>query len=472
MKLKSDKFGNFPFPSDYNVIKSATLNKTDLANGNNKFYQIEAHVSKDGSKFRLYSCYGRVGTPGTKEERIPGQSQHALEDAFNSLLSEKTSKKKGYQEVKVASTKLGSDVGNQLILSDDIKKDKVKTTTKTKAKIRMDAATSKLVQTLYDEAGQACKSQLNTGQLKATAENPLGTLTLSQIDEGRAILQEIQQLIAKNKRIIDTDDIKLLNLSNKFYTTIPQVIPLRPKKADGDKAMKEYLQSFALNNAQKLDEKEDLLELLSDVEGLSSGFASTDIESKYLEINCKFDLLPNDSAEFKHVLNYVMETRSNHHRWGVSIKHIWKVDNGQHPSNGPVITKIGNVKELFHGSRSANILGICKKGLLMRPPGVYITGSMFGNGIYFADQSSKSEQYSTARFGGSRGSSSTYYMFVADVALGKIMKYKNAQSWLTEPPRGYHSVQGEKGYSLLHNEFIIYTPRQHILKYLIEFTMR
>ena len=106
----------------------------------------------------------------------------------------------------------------------------------------------------------------------------------------------------------------------------------------------------------------------------------------------------------------------------------------------------------------------------MRPPGVYVTGSMFGNGLYFADQSSKSEQYSTSRFGGSNGrSSDTFFLFVTDVALGKIKKYNNAQTHLSRPPGGYQSVQGEKGYSLLHNEFIIYSLNQHILQYLIEF---
>lgn len=473
MKLKSQEFGTFSFPTEYEVIKSATLNKTDLANGNNKFYQIEAHISKDGSKFRLYSCYGRVGASGVKEERIPSQDKNSLEVAFNTLLSEKTSKKKGYQEVKVATTKVGSDIGNKMILSDDVKKDKIITTTiPTKSKITLDLPTTRLIKRLYDEAGHACAAQLNTGQLKATEENPLGTLTLSQLSEGRSILQEIQSLLVKQTSLIDSSDNRLVMLSNQFYTAIPQVIPLRPKKIDGQAALTNYLKEFALNNATKLDEKEDLLELLSDVEGMSSGFASNDIEAKYFEIGCKYELLSPNSFDFKKVSEYVAKSRSNHHYWKANIRNIWKIDNGQAKSNSSIMEKIGNVKELFHGSRPSNILGICKKGLLMRPPGVYITGSMFGNGIYFADQSSKSEQYATARFGGTSGAGESYFMFVADVALGKVKKFQNSQSNLNAPPTGYNSVQGEKGRSLLHNEFIIYTPKQNILRYLIEFTVR
>ena len=61
-------------------------------------------------------------------------------------------------------------------------------------------------------------------------------------------------------------------------------------------------------------------------------------------------------------------------------------------------------------------------------------------------------------------------MFVADVALGKIKKYSDAQPHLNKAPAGYDSVQGEKGYSLYHNEFIIYDIKQHLLQYLIEFS--
>jgi hypothetical protein len=63
-------------------------------------------------------------------------------------------------------------------------------------------------------------------------------------------------------------------------------------------------------------------------------------------------------------------------------------------------------------------------------------------------------------------------MFVADVALGKVKKYYDAQTHLQKPPRGYDSVMGAKGSYLYHNEFIIYTLRQQILQYLIEFKTR
>jgi hypothetical protein len=41
-----------------------------------------------------------------------------------------------------------------------------------------------------------------------------------------------------------------------------------------------------------------------------------------------------------------------------------------------------------------------------------------------------------------------------------------------EPPPGYDSVQGEKGRTLLHDEFIVYDVRQHLLQFLVEFSTR
>lgn len=475
MKLPSQKFGTMKFPDDYDVVRTATLNKTDLAGGNNKFYQIEAHVSKDKKKFRLFSCYGRVGADGVKEERVPDQTESSLLQAFDSLKAEKTGKSKGYVEVKMAAVKVGSAVANAQILSDDVKKDKLITAgdDKVSAKAKLHQSIEQLVERLYEEAGQAVQRQLS-GSLNATAENPLGTLTLSQIEHGRGILQEIQQLIADKPKLKGTVNKDLVNLSNKFFSAIPQKIAHRPKPSEGQKVLDEWLKTIVLNDEQRLDDKEELLKLLSDVQGMVGGFATSDIYKKYSEIGCEYTFVPKADERFKKVEDYVNKTRSNRHDWKVDVLNLWSVNvKGQKDKHVPTMKDVGNIKPLFHGSRPQNILGICKKGLLLRPPGVYITGSMFGNGVYFADQSSKSEQYSFGGGWGSRGSrKDTYFMFVADVALGKIKEYEDAQSHLNSAPKGYHSVLGKKGRYLYHNEFIIYDIKQHVLQYLIEFRTR
>lgn len=470
MKLSAQTFGTFKFPADYETVAVATLNKTDLAGGNNKFYQIEAHASKDKKKFRLYSRYGRVGADGVEEERIPPQDEPSLMSAFESLKAEKTSPRKGYVEVKMATTKVGSSVTNAKILSDDVKKDKVTSdVSDKKSNFTVHRSVEMLVDRLFTEAGHAVRKQLS-GTLNTTTENPLGTLTLTQLDAGRKILQEIQQLLTDKPKLVDSIHADVIRLSNAFYSAIPQEIPHRPKPSAGQKALDEWIKGMALNNSKVLDEKEDLLGLLSDVQGMVSGFASTDLEKKYNEIGCEYTFLDKSDDKRRRVEDYVHSSRSDKHSWKVHIENVWTVSvKGQKAKHLPTMQEIGNVKPLFHGSRPCNILGICKHGLLMRPPGVYVTGSMFGNGLYFADQSSKSEQYAFTGGYGSGYGTQTYFMFVADVALGNIKQYEDAQSHLHKAPSGYDSVQGKKGRYLYHNEFIIYDIKQHVLQYLVEF---
>lgn len=124
--------------------------------------------------------------------------------------------------------------------------------------------------------------------------------------------------------------------------------------------------------------------------------------------------------------------------------------------------------ELFHGSRSANILGIIKSGLKIAPKEAPSTGYMFDKGKYFADASTKSLNYSLLPFPGVEKSNNCF-MFVFDVKLGKIKELQdadyNASRYIQS---GYNSVKGVKGRSLYNNEYITYTENQETARYLIE----
>jgi poly [ADP-ribose] polymerase len=363
-----------------------------------------------------------------------------------------------------------------MVLSDDVKKDKVKSaesdTTASIPVVSLHPSIERLVERLYAEAGQAVRKQLS-GSLQTSAENPLGTLTLTQIEQGRKHLRDVQKLLTDKPKLKGSIHTDVIDLSNAFYSAIPQVMALRPRPAAGKEAMDSWLSSMALNNEKIIDDKEELLDLLSDVQGVVGGFATTDIGAKYQQIGCEYTPLDTKDTSYKNVEEYVQNTRSDRHSWKVGLKNIWRVNvKGQKDKHLPIMKNIGNIKPLFHGSRPANILGICKHGILIRPPGAVVSGAMYGLGAYFADQSSKSEQYSMGSFGSGSGHGDTYFMFVADVALGKIKEYEDAQQHLTKPPSGYDSVMGKKGYRLYHNEFIVYDVNQHLLQYLVEFSTR
>lgn len=130
---------------------------------------------------------------------------------------------------------------------------------------------------------------------------------------------------------------------------------------------------------------------------------------------------------------------------------------------------------LWHGSRNENWWSILQKGLMIRPSGVVLTGSMFGNGVYFADKAKKSIGYSSAR--GSYwagGNSDKAYLALYDIHQGKqleILNWKSEHSSLDESKmkkKGYDSVFAKGGADLINNEYIVYNPAQCTVRYIVE----
>ena len=68
---------------------------------------------------------------------------------------------------------------------------------------------------------------------------------------------------------------------------------------------------------------------------------------------------------------------------------------------------------LWHGTHSQNLLSIMNDGLKLFPHNASNQGSMFGNGIYFADTFNKAEAYS--------GGLDTHYVLLCEVALGRCL---------------------------------------------------
>jgi poly [ADP-ribose] polymerase len=133
-----------------------------------------------------------------------------------------------------------------------------------------------------------------------------------------------------------------------------------------------------------------------------------------------------------------------------------------------------NEELLFHGSRTSNILSIMSQSLLIRPSNAVYTGSLFGDGIYFANKAEKSINYTSVS--GSywaRGSDNYGYLFVYEVARGKTLILDGDHKYVSYPPTDYDSVWAKKGYKynyspLRNDEIVIYNPNQCYPRYLIQ----
>jgi poly [ADP-ribose] polymerase 2/3/4 len=177
--------------------------------------------------------------------------------------------------------------------------------------------------------------------------------------------------------------------------------------------------------------------------------------------------LESNSTEYQRINEKVRSTSSTHHNVSLQVNNIFEIEIEIGSTNGRFNPKNLSASELFHGSANKNILGILERGLLIAPPYAQFTGAAFGRGIYFASNSTKSAQYSTKFVSNIHHNG---FLFLADVALGRMQKVSNFTFNDHGPSRGYDSVMGIKGADLIHDEYIVYNVNQVELRYVIDFT--
>ena len=500
--------------TDYKVLAKIYGTKSDAKANNNKFYACELHQGENGStgKYRVYVDYGRIGGRSTKKEYLPGATaftdEYSARAAFDAqvkakfglyrcsacgnrgpagaekcscdrALNYKDYPKNHYVPVQLAQTKVGSAEAQAEVdtskLSDKARANITVTSPQgTQAKApTYPQGVVEFINHIHEEAGHAAMHSLNTGALKATEDNPLGTLSQSQLDTGKEVLADLTTMLnARKGKLVGTTDSLLMDLTSRFYQAIPQDIGYRPN-----------WNTLCINEWSKHAAALDLIDLLGDVKGVQASFqGGSTTHDRIVAMGCKLGILDPGDPEWKRIAAMSTTVSSNHRgRFGkAKVRRIITVEISGQNTSWYDPDKVGNTQEMFHGSRNCNMLGITSKGLLMRPPGVVITGSMFGNGLYFSPTASpdgrskagcfasKSMQYAAGGWGGTRNRRSNFYLYIVDVAQGRVKCYDGAQSSLTRAPGGYDSVRGVKGYSLQHDEHIIYRLRQHRIKYIVD----
>jgi poly [ADP-ribose] polymerase len=417
-----------PFPSDYRVLHSAVLSRTDLTANNNKFYVLEIHEA--AGQYRLFTNYGRVGADGIKEGRYADQLDDIMAE-YDRIIREKTSPRKGYVPVEIEKATVGSDALRTTTEQAFHEKRGVKPT-----QFHPDVAA--FIENIYDES---------KSELVRRIETPLGSLSKGQIERGADALRSLRFAIVR-----DHPDM-ILSLTNQYYSLIPHRLG---RKAD--------VNDLAINTIEKADSEEELLQLMRDVYHIQKDLEA-EVDRKYRAVGANLDVLSPNHRDYRRVEQKILKTQSQRHGFRIKVNRIFQAclpdERTRYQQTGPAV---GNVQELFHGTKNSNMVGILSRGLLIAPKNVPVTGYMFGKGVYFADQSTKSAQYSLMWANNRRPSG---YLFLADVALGRIQK-ETGPKYREEAPNGYHSVQGCKGPSLIHNEFIIYNTAQCTLRYIAE----
>jgi predicted DNA-binding WGR domain protein len=453
--------GEPAFPDGFAVLRKAVLQVTDITTNRNKYYAVELHAAD--SRFRIYTHYGRTDdletnpNAGMREARY-FNSLDAARGQYEKIYREKTSPAKGYRELSLASTRIGSKqtLGQS---SGEIDDATLRKLAEKKAPPAVDAAPAvtlpaevrDLVGHLYAEATHALTTTVNAAITANGIETPLGVLTIGQIDKGQAILDALAGEFGKKRPA----KAALTDLSGEFYTVIPHRFG-RTRAAALD---------AVIDSAGKLNEKQETLQLMRDmltVNGDTNVLLNPEVERKYSALNCRIEQVP--AGRFREVKEHV-EGSAVRKCARSSVRDVWQVRRpGEHEGFAEAV---GNTRLLFHGSAAKNWVGILARGLLL--PKIVVTlgvkrtdAGWLGNGIYFGDAICTSAGYAHP------GSRRTRFVAVAGVALGKSREYRKITYGLTRPPEGFDSCHGVRGSEFADDEYVVYDTRQQRLEYLVE----
>ena len=135
------------------------------------------------------------------------------------------------------------------------------------------------------------------------------------------------------------------------------------------------------------------------------------------------------------------------------------------------------IDHLFHGSRTENFWSIVTNGLLINPDcGVQRTGSMFGNGTYFAPLAQKSLGYTDGGYWAG-GNTDVRFLAIYRVATGKHHDIyqgcdtSHTKNVFQKKYPGAHCVwahgRGTGGTTLFNDEVVVYDEAQSTIEYLI-----
>lgn len=418
------------------IVKEKRLILAELGSNHNKWYHLELH--DDG---RVVSRWGRVGGSGQEKELGYGET------LFDTKSAEK--QKKGYVEARTLPS--SGVIHNNVLHPQSLER----LATEQIAANSPEAVS--LIKKLVKANVHAIleSTTLTYNAAAGTFSTPLGIVTQDAIDEARQVLRYIDELVQRGA----WKDYRFQHAANRFLNLIPQNIG-RTRQSCRD----------LFPNLKIVHEKSDILDRLEtslQMVVTSAGNSTDHSAAKLFEAQLH---LVQGSREF-HALkrkfkatlnaNHACSNLRLHRAYTVEIASMQKAfeEKGRN---------IDNVLELWHGTGTQNILSILKNGFRVKPPSTAkLTGKMFGEGAYFANQSTKSLAYAHGYWNGTRHK--TCYLFLCEVAVGRFQIPKGATA--KRPDRGYDSYWAQNGKTagILNDEIVVFDESQINPRYLLEF---
>lgn len=425
-----------------NIIEQRMFVLTDAGeNNSNKFWEATLYDNHE-----VVCRWGRTGVT-SQSKNFPNMGKSAME----SKIREKTGK--GYCEIAV----VGKASAGPVIANNHVHT--VAANEIAGANPTLQALVKRLAEANRHQILAASGGQMTLDLSTGIIETPVGVVTMDNIDAARLLLGKFHTYVKKQ----DYDNPKFLASLNKYLMYVPQKVGAR--RGWHHALFSDDAAIFRQSNL--LDQLEASVSMagkqIQAAKDTASGNAPPtfavklnvleDIK-KIAEIVKFFDGGVNarhTSRHLKPVKFYELEIGGMHEAW---------------QNDG---AKMANIQRLWHGTRVHNVLSIFKSGLIIPKSSgsIQITGRMFGDGLYFSDQATKSLNYSHGYWDGGTKDNNCF-MFLADVAMGKSHTPKSPSSAF--PVKGSDSTFAKADHSgVMNNEMIVYRTSQATLRYLVEF---
>ncbi|KAJ8603157.1 hypothetical protein CTAYLR_004590 [Chrysophaeum taylorii] len=434
----------------------ATLNQTDLRTNANKFIKVQLVETRAGVV--LHKRWGRVGEPGQQQQVGPTTPGEAAKE-FRKYFRSKTG------------NSWGEDFEPKAGKYTVVEAPKTTTTTADSSSggSSLDSRTKEFVSLIFNEdvfASAMADLEIDAKRL------PLGALSKAQVQRGRDVLVRLKAVVGTKKtHLVD-------ELTSEFYTLIPHAFGRRkPPRIDAE---------------ELLAKKFEMLETLEDIETAQAAMKESSSSSKQQHPldqryeSLRVDLEAPTRREYELIETYVKKSPSTR----LKLEAVFRVN--RHGETFGAAEGIGNRRLLWHGTRVAAVAAVLKSGLRIMPH----SGGRVGKGIYLADAHEKSLMYAGA--GGGK-----IVMFLVEAALGVEHSITSDDPTLAKAPgkadcvvaRGVMhpdpskdavlTIDGNRvvvprgdlvkspyhqSSSFRHNEYLIYDPAQHRIRYVLQFT--
>lgn len=510
------------------IVESVTLNFTDLTGsktgcttlGSNKFWK--GWVEDLGGGQANFECrWGPTGEAGSDKGSVRGTSLSAATMQLRKKVQEK--EKKGYTKLDTRSD--AEEIQKAAAKGINITNTPAAPVVAAPTKPAFHPEVGRLLGIIYGANSNVVRAGLSA-QAGATESNPIGNLSDRQLDLGGAILDEIGQLLERrigaedpsNKstalplRRDGTPEADIIELTNRFMSNVPREIGRDQRGAAN-------LHKLVVSSYERLEAQRTFLQLLRDAHISKGTFAAAAAATTtggkeqvwYDGLNATIDLCEPGSADFRKVVEIftTAQSKKNANWWRGSQPAVRVVRVFKFTRNGTearfedyaktVINKPGAVGKImaWHGTRTENLLGIGKAGLLMPenlPRGVQIAGKAFGMGLYHApawnatghktvcglptdgtNGAFKSLNYTSATgaYYGSGNTSRNAFMFLQDVALG-LAETRTSACFNQHRPANYpkndfiFACGSKNNGGFVHDELVTFSQDAQIFRYLVE----